>query len=419
MKAAYYIARRLRLSTDNSCRLSTSVIIAISGIALSVVVMLLSIAIVSGFKQQIRDKVIGFESQVSILASHADTDSIFQYDSDFLTLDQELKDIIDGSELFDSYSLSIKQPAILKTDNDFEGIVLYGIENDSPTAGFVNSNLIEDTDLTDLFEGDRIVISSYTANALKLSRGDRIYAYFFIGGTVRTRRFEVAAIYNTNFSDYDKVYAFVPIGILQKLYSLDGSQASQIDLECVYPEKIDDSALELQQRMMLSAYAGRLNGTYRLTTVNDNAMLYLNWLDLLVTNVIVILILMSLVAGFTLISSLFIIILERVSTIGLLKSLGATNGQIRQIFIAIGWRLVLRGMLAGNVAGLLILVVQYIWHVVPLDPSAYYLSYVPVRLDLLAFVLLNVGVFVVSWAMLLIPVRAVSKISPAKSLRYE
>ena len=410
MKATYFIARRLRLNSDNTQRLSTSVIIAISGIALSVMVMLLSIAIVSGFKKQIKDKVAGFESQVSILASHAYSDSVSEPATDFLTLDAELKSIIDDSELFKSYSLSIKQPAILKTENDFEGIVLYGIESDSPTAKFVRANLTGNNGIEYLFDGNKIVISSQMANSLKLNCRDKVYAYFFIDGTVRARRFEVSDIYNTNFSDYDKVYAFVPLHVLQ---------ASQIDLECFNADKIDDSALNLQQRMMLSAYTGKLSGTYRITTVNDNAMMYLNWLELLDTNVVVILILMSLVAGFTLISSLFIIILERVSTIWLLKAMGASDKQVRHIFTAIGWRLVLRGMIIGNAVALLIVMVQYVWHIIPLDPSAYYLSYVPVRLNLFAAIILNVGVFVVSWSMLLIPVRIISKISPAKSLRYE
>ncbi|WP_290448256.1 FtsX-like permease family protein [uncultured Muribaculum sp.] len=419
MKATYFIARRLRLNSDNTQRLSTSVIIAISGIALSVMVMLLSIAIVSGFKKQIKDKVAGFESQVSILASHAYSDSVSEPATDFLTLDAELKSIIDDSELFKSYSLSIKQPAILKTENDFEGIVLYGIESDSPTAKFVRANLTGNNGIEYLFDGNKIVISSQMANSLKLNCRDKVYAYFFIDGTVRARRFEVSDIYNTNFSDYDKVYAFVPLHVLQRLHSISAGQASQIDLECFNADKIDDSALNLQQRMMLSAYTGKLSGTYRITTVNDNAMMYLNWLELLDTNVVVILILMSLVAGFTLISSLFIIILERVSTIGLLKAMGASDKQVRHIFTAIGWRLVLRGMIIGNAVALLIVMVQYVWHIIPLDPSAYYLSYVPVRLNLFAAIILNVGVFVVSWSMLLIPVRIISKISPAKSLRYE
>lgn len=415
MKVTYYIARRLRLGEEG--RNSTSVVIAICGVALSVAVMMLSIAVVSGFKSQIRGKVAGFESQVTINATHIDSDTTASGDFDYLTFGPELKTLIDGSGLFSTYDLTIRQPSIIKTDNDFEGIVLYGIANNSKRAQFLKDNIADEE--LDGLKDNEIALSSHTARALSLNKGDKVFAYFFVDGTVKARRFVVAAIYNTNFSDYDKLYAFVPLQTLQKLNGLAENQGTQVDLTCVDGEQIDDSALELQRIMMTASYSGELAGIYQLSTVTQNAMLYLNWLDLLDTNVVVILILMALVSGFTLISSLFIIILERVQTIGLLKAMGASDRQIREVFTAIGWRLVLWGMLAGNVVSLVLIGIQALFHVVPLDPESYYLSFVPVRIDVVDILLLNAAVFVVSWAMLLVPARSVAKVSPARALRYE
>lgn len=415
MKVTYYIARRLRLGEEG--RNSTSVVIAICGVALSVAVMMLSIAVVSGFKSQIRGKVAGFESQVTINATRIDSDTTASGDFDYLTFGPELKTLIDGSGLFSTYDLTIRQPSIIKTDNDFEGIVLYGIANNSKRAQFLKDNIADEE--LDGLKDNEIALSSHTARALSLNKGDKVFAYFFVDGTVKARRFVVAAIYNTNFSDYDKLYAFVPLQTLQKLNGLAENQGTQVDLTCVDGEQIDDSALELQRIMMTASYSGELAGIYQLSTVTQNAMLYLNWLDLLDTNVVVILILMALVSGFTLISSLFIIILERVQTIGLLKAMGASDRQIREVFTAIGWRLVLWGMLAGNVVSLVLIGIQALFHVVPLDPESYYLSFVPVRIDVVDILLLNAAVFVVSWAMLLVPARSVAKVSPARALRYE
>ena len=415
MKETYYIARRLRLGEEG--RNSTSVVIAICGVALSVAVMMLSIAVVSGFKSQIRGKVAGFESQVTINATHIDSDTTASGDFDYLTFGPELKTLIDGSGLFSTYDLTIRQPSIIKTDNDFEGIVLYGIANNSKRAQFLKDNIADEE--LDGLKDNEIALSSHTARALSLNKGDKVFAYFFVDGTVKARRFVVAAIYNTNFSDYDKLYAFVPLQTLQKLNGLAENQGTQVDLTCVDGEQIDDSALELQRIMMTASYSGELAGIYQLSTVTQNAMLYLNWLDLLDTNVVVILILMALVSGFTLISSLFIIILERVQTIGLLKAMGASDRQIREVFTAIGWRLVLWGMLGGNVVSLVLIGIQTLFHVVPLDPESYYLSFVPVRIDVVDILLLNAAVFVVSWAMLLVPARSVAKVSPARALRYE
>ena len=328
--------------------------------------------------------------------------------------------MIDDTKAFASAALVLEQPGILKTDTDYQGVVVKGMQ---PGAAwdFVKSNLVEGCvpDYSDDSDKNRVVISRSMAYALNLGVDDRINAYFFTGNAVRARRLDIAGIYDTHFSDYDKLYVFGSLPLTQGLNSADVSAGSRIELRVNDENKIDDDALLLQDAMMRASYNGLLDGMYRINSVHNTGMMYFNWLELLDTNVVVILVLMTLVSGFTLISSLFIIILERVNMIGILKALGATNGEVRRIFIYLVQRLVLWGMLAGNAVGITFLVLQRHYHLLPLDPDAYYLNYVPVEINWWYILALNVGVFVVSWLMVLAPSHMVSTISPSQSIRYE
>lgn len=410
------IARRLRLRTDER-GLSPSIVIAVAGIALSLMVMTASLCIVLGFKHEIRNKVMGFDAHVSIIPGHLDgaTDEF-----NFIEFTTELCNLVDETGLFGGKSLVLDQPGILKTDNDFEGIVVRGVR-EGGSRDFIADNIVEGCmpDYTEEESKNRIVVSRNTADALGLNVDDRVFAYFFTGNSVRARRLDVAAIYDTHFSDYDKVYAYGSLALTQGLNSLDSLACNKVELYLHDTSDIDRPALSLQNAMMKGVYDGRLDGVYRLSTVNSSGMMYFNWLSLLDTNVVVILVLMGLVSGFTLISSLFIIILERINMIGILKALGAVNGSIRKIFIFLAQKMVLAGMLVGNVVGLGIMLLQKHLHFIPLSPEAYYLSYVPVEINWWYILALNVGVFMLSWAMLLIPGQLVSKISPATSIRYE
>lgn len=416
MNYELFIARRLRLSDEGHRGLSPSIIIAIAGIALSIMVMMLAMSIVFGFKKEIRNKVTGFDSQVTIYpASYGAEDG-----NDYADLSPELESVIRETGLFETPVLVIQQPAIIKTDSAFQAIVMKGI---SPGAGwnFVRENIVEgslpayETD----DEKNKVVIPRIIADKLGLSVGDRVNAYFFTNNLLKARRIEVSAIYDTNFGDYDKMFIFCPLALTQGIAGIDGSEGTQIELMTNGLMPVVESAMRLQDAMMQACYTGELKGTYQLATVTDNGMMYFNWLELLDTNVVVILVLMALVSGFTLISSLFIIILERVNMIGILKALGSTDAEIRRIFGYVAQRLVLAGMLIGNIVGIAFLLIQKSTHILPLDPDSYYLSFVPVEIDWLQILLLNVGVFVFCWLMILIPGQIVAKIKPAKSIRYE
>lgn len=415
MNYELFIARRLRLNTDNSRRPSASIIIAITGIALSLIIMMAAMCIVLGFKDEIRNKVYGFDAHVTIHPANDDGTP-----AEYLQYSGVLDSIISSTECFEKPEPVVTQSGILKTDNDFQAIILKGLD-EGRGYDFIASNITHGKmpDYAADSTRNSIVISRTTASSLGLQPGDKTYVYFFTNGAVKTRRLEIAAIYDTHFSDYDKIYAYGSLPLARGIGGIGTDEASTVELTSRDPSQIVTSGIMLQDAMMTSAYMGKLTGAYSLTTVLDTAMMYFNWLDLLDTNVIVILVLMSAVSGFTLVSCLFILILERVRMIGILKALGASNKEIRRIFIYLAQRVVILGMIAGNVAGLLFMLAQYHWHFLPLDAEAYYLNYVPVKIDWAYIISLNCAIFLLSWLIIILPSHMIAKINPCKSIRYE
>lgn len=415
MSYELFIARRLRLNSDNSRRPSASIIIAITGIALSLVIMMSAMCIVLGFKEEIRNKVYGFDSHVTIHPANADGSP-----AETLEYTPVLDSIISSTGYFAKPELVVRQSGILKTDNDFQAIVLKGMSRGRGME-FIAENIVAGK-MPDYSSDDSrncIIISKSTAKSLNLKPGDKPFAYFFTNGSVKTRRLEIAAVYDTHFSDYDKIYAYGSLELAQGIGGMDSTYATTVELTAHDTDDIMESGIMLQDAMMTAAYMGKLTGAYTLTSVLDTAMMYFNWLELLDTNVIVIIVLMIAVSGFTLVSSLFILILERVRMIGILKALGSSNTEIRHIFIYMAQRIVLWGMLAGNIIGLTFLLAQYNWHFLPLDADAYYLTFVPVKISWLYIISLNAGIFILSWLIILLPSHIIAKINPCKSIRYE
>ncbi|MCM1517751.1 MAG: ABC transporter permease [Pseudoflavonifractor sp.] len=418
MNIELFIARRIRLKDTRSRTASPSVLIAVTGISLAVAVMILSICVVLGFKHEIRDKVMGFDAHIIVTATDGYGDGISH---DLIDCSPTLMSIVRSAVPDASVTITLDQPGILKTADNFMGVVVRGMSPDGDWT-FVREN-ITDGSLPDYSTSDTlrnsVVISAPMASALDLGVGDNVHAYFFTDNNVRARRLTVAAIYNTHFSDYDNVYLFAPSALTQSLNGATPSEGSRIELRLPVVDNIDEATESLRQVLANACYDGTLDKLYSVDNVYHTGMMYFNWIALLDTNVIVILILMSLVSGFTLVSCLFIIILERVNMIGILKALGATDSQVRRTFIYVAERIVIRGLLIGNLIALTIVVLQSQLHLLPLDPDAYYLNYVPVEIDWWSILLLNIGVIILSGLMLVLPSQMISRISPAQSIRYE
>lgn len=414
MNVALFLSKKLSLQ-QNDRSTSPGVIIAVTGIALSLIIMMISIAVVTGFKKEITDKLLGFNAPISLygVAYNSADEPVNKEIELSESLCSKIQSVLPQAEPH----LSIMMPAIFKTDSAFQGVMLRGLD-DADRWRFAAANL-EDGALPDSSVSDGIVISRSIASTLNLNPGDRILTHFLTGSRMKTRKYTVAGIYNSNFADYDRSIAFIDIRPLQQLLGIDSLSGSIIDIEGINLDDVPQSARELYNALMTDAIEQQSSTFYQVDTIYHNASVFFGWLDLLDTNVWVILILMLCVSSFTLISSLFIVMLQRVNTIGLLKALGSTNLLIRNTFIFLAMKIVLRGLMIGNLIGITALLLQHYFHLLPLDPETYYLNYVPVSINWLIILLLNIGVIFISWLVLILPSYFISHISPAKAIRYE
>ncbi len=411
MKTELFIARKLRLAPSDGGRRSPAVGIAVGGVALAVAVMMVSIAIVVGFQDAIRQKVAGFEASVTLRP----LGRYYQNESTTIRLSDAMKDAIAEVAPDAEVSLSIAQPVVLKTTDGFAGLVIHAYD-EAHDMSFETSNMLEGTlpqKATDL------TISQLTASRLSLKVGDKVDGCFFIDDALKLRRFTVCGIYSSNFGDYDRLIGYADFAMMQKLRKLDADYGDEVLIRNVPLADVAEVTAELQESLNKRYQTCELIDGVSVSTILDAGAMYFNWLALLDANVVVILIIMSLISGFTLITCVFILILQRVKMIGVLKSLGATNGQIRRVFMLLGSRVVGLGLLIGNVVGLGLLLIQYHFHLMTLDPDAYFLSYVPVLIDWHHIVLLNICAIVLAAILMLMPASIIGRISPAKTMHYE
>jgi len=417
MNFPLYMASRLRLTSAGKKANTTGLTIAVAGVALALMVMEITLAVVTGFKHGITRKLMGFESQVVVQPPYSyDTSTQARY----ICLSPELSEVI-GEEIPDaSVSLKISMPGLLKTDSDFAGVYFVGHDS-AHDFSFERSCLTKGSfpDFNSDEAKNSIVISQPTASALGLDTGDRINVCFFVNDAVKLRRFDIAGIYESGFEEYDATVAFASLATLQRISSVDSLSGTQIDISGLSVKQTPASAERLQLRLLSDYQANRSDQIFPVDNVTHTGATYLSWLSLLDTNVAVIFILMLCVAGFTLVSSMFILILERIPTIGILRAMGATRRQVREIFIFMAMKVVGIGMLIGNVLALCLLWIQNQYHIVPLDARMYYLDSVPVEISPWAVACLNVGVAVAAWLILILPSIMAAKVSPALSVKFD
>lgn len=417
MKHTFWISNKLRLNGSRRSVNATGIVIAVTGIAIAVVIMEFTLAIVLGFRNQITERVVGFEGKLWVLPD-------YNYDlvssSATLVADSVLLNTIKEQYPDSRTYMRFSQPGIIKTDNDYSGIYFTGEEIGKGLA-FEKEYLLEGEypDFEDETNADKVVISGYTSKKLGLHSGDKINACFFVNDAVKTRRLEIAGVYETDFSDYDQTVAFASIATLRKVANADSTSGTRLIIDVPYTPTLEDDARALQEVLVEKYRNEETAKLYPVDNVRHAGAIYFNWLELLNTNVVAIIVLMICVSGFTLVSSMFIIILERIPTIGILRSLGSTKHQVRNIFIFMAMKIVGIGILIGNTLGLGLLYLQDTYHIATLDPEMYYLKYVPVEIDWANFLLLNIGVLVISWLILILPSRVASSISPAVTMRFE
>ncbi|MDR2817013.1 MAG: ABC transporter permease [Proteiniphilum sp.] len=415
MNAELFIARRIyKGDKKNSKRVSSPAIkIAIAGIALGLAVMIAAVCIIVGFKKEVRAKVVGFGSHIRITAF----ESTSSYEHTPISFSDTLAAILSANPNIRHFQEFITKPGIIKTGDDFMGVVLKGV-SEGYDWDFFRKNMLEGTVIqpNDTVTGNRAIISKEIADKLRLKTGDSFTCYF-IQEPVRARRFHISGIYSTNFEDYDKLYVIVENDVLSTLNGWDAGMVSGIEVLVRDYNNLDRIAQDLFFEM--ASYKDRLGNALYSRSIKDVNPMIFNWLNLLDMNVWVIIILMLVVSGFTMISGLLIIILERTNMIGMLKSMGARDFSIRKVFLYLSAFLIGQGMLWGNIIVLAFCFIQDKFQLLKLDPSTYYLSAVPVDLNPLYIILLNIGTLVVSLLMMIVPSYLVARITPAKSIRFE
>lgn len=392
---------------------SPGVKVATAAIALSVTVMTASIAIVLGFKREITDKVVGFTSHIVMTANPGPGED------NTVTLTPTLKGLLDSQPYIDGYSVQVSLPAILKTPNDFKGIFLRNLD-DSTTRRFIGSCLIKGSMPNWSVDSTRfdVLVSRIAANQLSLSQGDKVDC-FFINQDVKVRRLRVAGIYDSHFDAYDDLMVYGSRQLSDIFSGLKESQGSSILVSTNDFSKLDESTDRLRRTLEKALAEGLIYRSYYVENAHTNGANYFHWLSMLDMNVIVVLTLMMVVGCVTLISGMLTIILDKKRFIGLMKALGATTGKMRQVFVYLALRVAIAGMLAGNVLILGLLWIQDRYHVFRLDPTSYYIDFVPVEFDWTAIALLNIGVLAVAYLSLLLPSRIIARISPAETMRSE
>jgi len=422
MNLPFYIARHLYHGGDGTKKVSRPAIrIAMLGIAIGVAVMIVSICVVLGFKHTVRDKIVGFSSHivVSNYMTLQTSDQRWAVNAnDSLT---KVLRSIDGVKHVQRYA---QKQGVLKTDSDFLGVMFKGVGEDYDTT-FIASNIVEGKmPLFSMSKSTRqIVISKIMADKLRLKIGEKVYAYFLSDEDVRARPFTIAGIYQTNMAKYDEAICFVDLYTVSKLngwvcdketdkYEVSGYELTVCDFDSL--EAVEEHIINKVNKTVDSN-----NNPLSSLTVYDLSPQTFSWLDLLDLNVWIILILMICVAGFTIVSGLLIIILERTSMIGLLKALGARNSVVRKTFRWLALFIVVKGMIIGNILGIGICLIQKFTGVIKLDASVYYVSEAPIEINIPLIVLLNIVTLIITVIVLVLPSYYVSTIHPAKAMRIE
>ena len=411
---SFFMAYRLYKDSDGGKKVSRpAVLIATTGIALGMVIMLITIAVVIGFKQEVRNKVIGFGAHVQI----SNRDAVRSYETKPVVVDDSLcAELLAEPEVTQVERYSIK-PGIIKTEEAFQGMVLRGVGQEFDDA-FLRKHLVEGEmpAFNDSTASREMLISKSMADKLNLKLGDKVMTYY-IQENVRVRPLTVKGIFQTNFTEYDNLFVLTDLYTVNRLNNWKEGQVSGALLHLTDFERAEEVGWRLSEK--LDNRRDRLGGVYYVQDIEQLNPQIFGWLKLLDINVWVILVLMIGVAGFTMISGLLIIIIERTSLIGILKALGCNNRMVRKVFLWFATFLIGKGMLLGNAIGLTFCLLQRQFQLVKLDPENYYVDSVPVSFQLWWFVLLNVGMLAVSVLMLVGPSFLITKIHPADSMRYE
>jgi lipoprotein-releasing system permease protein len=403
-----FIARRIS-SKDKDNLSGPAVRIAITAIALGLSVMMISVAVLVGFQTEIREKVIGFAAHIRI----DNFDENASFEASPVSSEQPFYPELEDAEGIRHIQVFALKAGILKTEDQMQGVILKGIGRDFDWTFFKDYiTRGEVFQLSDTGASQQILISGMISRKLKLEAGQKVRMYFLSGTEMQTRArmFTISGIYETGLEEFDNSYVIGDIRQIQKLNGWDPDQVSGFEVFIEDFKKLDQLGEAVYQQIGYDLNA---------ETVTASFPQIFDWLRLMDINVVIILALMIAVAGITIISTLLILVLERTAMIGTLKALGMKNNDIRKLFLFVSARIILTGLLLGNLAGIGFCLLQLYTRIIPLDQESYYISYVPVQLEIWHILLLNAGTFAVSILMVLIPGIIIGRISPVRAIRFD
>ena len=415
MNFPLYIAKRIYSDQGDKRKVSRPAIrIATIGVAIGLAVMIVTVSVVLGFKHTIRDKVVGF-------GSHIQVHNIMNYNGSdphpICANDSLMKAVgkLPGVAKAERFSMT---QGILKTDEDFLGIAIKGIAEEYDTT-FLSQHLIAGniTSFSDKTSKYKLLVSKMIADKMRLKVGDKVFGYFIDNQDVRTRKFTISGIYQTNMTRFDETLCFTDLHTANKLNGWTDNQVTGIEVLVKDFEKVNETANQFIDN--INRTSDEQGNSLTSETIYELYPQVFSWLELLDINVWIILALMVCVAGFTMISGLLIIILERTQMIGILKALGARNKTVRHTFLWFSVFIIGQGLFWGNIVGIGIVLLQKYTGFITLDPQTYYVSEAPMELNLPLVALINIATLLICVFVLIAPSYLISHIHPAKSMRYE
>lgn len=417
MNFPLFIARRIYSDHigDQQKVSKPAIRIAVAGVAIGLAVMIISVCVVLGFKHTIRDKVVGFGSHIQVANFYTLQSSAIDQP---VAIGDSMTNVLKRTDGVKHVQRFAMKQGILKTDNDFLGVMFKGVGPEFDST-FIHKSMVEGSipHFSDQQSTNRILISKDMASKLRVKAGDRIFAYFIGEGGVRTRRFTISGIYQTNLAQYDKTTCFCDLYTARKLNAWTDDMVTGAELTVNDFKQLSTTANDIINRV--NRTQDQYGNTFSSKTIRELSPQIFSWLDLLDLNVWIILAIMTAVAVVTMISGLLIIILERTTMIGVLKALGARNSTVRHTFLWFAAFIIGKGLLIGDALALALILLQKFTGFAKLDPQTYYVDVVPVELDWMLIVALNVGTMLIALFVLIAPSYLVSHIHPAKSMRYE
>lgn len=390
--------------------------IALLGIVLGLIVLILSVAIVVGYKSEVGRKVIGFSSHLQIV----NLDSNQSFETSPISQNQPFLNDLGKIDGIRHVQIFATKPGVIHANDEMQAVVLKGIGPDFDWSFFQENKVAGETfEVRDTIRSNKIWVSKKIADLLKLGLGDDLTMFFIHESETipRQRKFQIAGIYQTSLEEFDRMFVLVDINHIRKLNNWKSDEITGFEILVNDFSRLDDQEKAVHQLLLRNTSPD--SPVLQVVSIKEKYRSIFDWLNLLDMNVWVILTLMVLVAGFNMVSGLLVIILERTQMIGILKAMGARNWSIRKVFLYFSVMLVGKALILGNILGIGICLLQQYTHFIKLDPASYYLEYVPIHLTILHIVLLNAGTIVATLLMLILPSYFITRVSPEKTIRFE